>query len=257
LTLKKLETLFAQKNNNVLNVYFTACYPTIDSTTLLLQALQDAKVDIIEVGMPYSDPIADGEVIQQSNMQALQNGFSIDFLFKQLQAAKKTIHVPIILMGYLNPVLQYGIENFCNAAAQAGVAGVILPDLPMQAYEKSYKKYFDNYNLDFIFLVTPQTTTERIKEADALSTGFVYVVSSSSTTGASNATEDKIAYFKKIQKLKLNNPTLIGFGIHDAETYNQACHYANGAIIGSAFIKAISGKKDVTNAAKTFIKTIR
>lgn len=253
----KLEKLFLQQNNNLLNVYCTAGFPTKDSTKEVLLSLQSAGVDMIEVGMPYSDPIADGEVIQKSNMQALQNGMTIELLFEQLNNIKKEITVPLILMGYLNPVLQFGMDKFCKEAANAGVAGIILPDLPMQEYEQVYKKYFSQNNLSFIFLVTPQTSTERIMQADKLSTGFLYAVSSSATTGSSNKGEDKEIYFKKLKSLILQNPLMIGFGINDSKTYLQACKYASGAIIGSAYIKAISVSKNIKKSTASFIKTIR
>ena len=253
----KLEKVFQQQNNNLLNVYCTAGFPKLDSTAEVLLALQNEGVNMIEVGMPYSDPIADGEVIQKSNMQALENGMTIELLFAQLKKVKSNITVPLILMGYLNPVLQFGIENFCKAAFDSGVSGIILPDLPMQEYEQVYKKYFVQNNLSFIFLITPNTSTERIIKADELSSGFLYAVSSSSTTGSNNANEDKEVYFKKLAALKLKNPLMIGFGINDSKTYQTACKYAVGAIIGSAYIKAIAKTKSINKATKAFIKTIR
>jgi tryptophan synthase alpha chain len=253
----KLENLFLQKNKDLLNVYCTAGFPQKESTAEVLLALQKSGVDMIEVGMPYSDPIADGEVIQKSNMQALENGMTIELLFGQLNAVKKEMKVPLILMGYLNPVLQFGIEKFCKAAAYAGVSGIILPDLPMQEYEQFYKKYFVQNNLSFIFLVTPNTSSERIVQADKLSTGFLYAVSSSSTTGNSNITENKEMYFKKLKGLKLKNPLMIGFGINDSKTYQQACKYASGAIIGSAFINAIAKAKNINKTTASYIKSIR
>ena len=253
----KLEKVFQQQNINLLNVYCTAGFPKIDSTAEVILALQKAGVNMIEVGMPYSDPIADGEVIQKSNMQALENGMTIELLFAQLKKIKSKIDVPLILMGYLNPVLQFGIENFCKAAADSGISGIILPDLPMQEYEQVYKKYFVQNNLSFIFLITPNTSTERIIKADELSSGFLYAVSSSSTTGSNNTNEDKEVYFKKLAILKLKNPLMIGFGINDSKTYQTACKYAAGAIIGSAYIKAIAKTSNISKATKAFIKTIR
>lgn len=255
--MNKLDKVFLEKKNNLLNVYCTAGYPQKDSTNKVLLALQNAGVDMIEVGMPYSDPIADGEVIQKSNMKALENGMTIELLFEQLNNVKKKINVPLILMGYLNPVMQYGLEKFCKDASAAGVSGIILPDLPMYEYENIYKKYFTEHNLLFIFLITPQTSIERIIKADKLSSGFLYAVSSSSTTGSINITEDKEKYFKRISALKLNNPLMIGFGINDSKTYATACKYASGGIIGSAYIKALSNVKDINKATNTFIKTIR
>ncbi len=253
----KLTELFQQKKSDLLNVYCTAGYPAKDSTIQVLLALQKHGVDIIEVGMPYSDPIADGPVIQQSNMQALENGMTIELLFTQLNEAKATVTIPIILMGYLNPVLQFGIEKFCKAAAEAGISGLILPDLPMHEYEETYSAVFNKYNLSFIFLVTPQTSAERIKKADKLSTGFLYAVSSSATTGTTGNVEDKKAYFERIAAMKLKNPLMIGFGINDKSSYENACMYARGGIIGSAYIKALGISGDVEGATKTFLETIR
>ena len=253
----KLTQLFQQKNKDLLNVYCTAGYPEKESTEQVLLALQKNGVDMIELGMPYSDPIADGTVIQQSNMVALQNGMTIELLFSQLNKAKTSIHIPIILMGYLNPVLQFGIEKFCEAAATAGVSGIILPDLPMYEYEEMYSDIFKKYNLSFIFLITPQTSAERIKKADKLSSGFLYAVSSSATTGGSSNTEDKQAYFERIASMKLKNPLMIGFGINDHSSFENACMYASGAIIGSAYIKALSASTTLQEATTLFIKTIK
>ena len=253
----KLTQLFQQKNKNLLNVYCTAGYPKLSSTTEVLFALQENGVDMIEVGMPYSDPIADGPVIQQSNMVAIENGMTIELLFEQLNSVKNTITVPLIMMGYLNPVLQYGLEKFCEDAAAAGIAGIILPDLPMHEYEELYAPLFKKYKLCFIFLITPQTSEERIKKADKLSSGFLYAVSSSSTTGSNLNKEDKTAYFEKIADVKLKNPLMIGFGINDRATFDTACNYASGAIIGSAYIKALTENNDINASTENFIQIIR
>ncbi len=253
----KLTILFQTKNKNLLNVYCTAGFPKKESTAEVLLSLQKAGADMIEVGMPYSDPIADGPVIQDSNMIAIANGMTIDLLFKQLKNAQKIIHVPIILMGYLNPVMQYGLEKFCKMAASVGVAGIILPDLPMFEYEHIYKKYFVSNNLSFIFLITPQTSKERILEADKLSTGFIYAVSSNSVTGSTLNNDGQNEYFKKLSSMKLKNPLMIGFGINDKKTFVNACKYASGAIIGSAYIKAIAKAKSIQMATLAFVKTIR
>jgi tryptophan synthase alpha chain len=253
----KLTALFKTKNKNLLNVYFTAGFPKKESTTNVLLALQKSGADMIEVGMPYSDPIADGPVIQDSNMIAIANGMTIELLFKQLKAVKKDIHVPLILMGYLNPVMQYGIEKFCADAAAAGIAGLILPDLPMYEYEHIYKKYFTHNKLSLIFLITPQTSNERILKADALSSGFLYAVSSNSVTGSTLSNEGQNEYFVKLAAMKLKNSLMIGFGINSKETFDNACKYAAGAIVGSAFIKALSKTKNIESATKAFIKTIR
>ena len=252
----KLDLLFENKKENVLNVYCTAGYPAVDSTATILQALQQSGADIIELGMPYSDPIADGPVIQNSNMAAIQNGMTIELLMQQLAEVKSKMHIPIILMGYLNPVLQYGFEKFCKQAAAVGISGLILPDMPMPEYNQLYKKIFEKYQLHPIFLITPQTSDERIKKADKLSKGFVYAVSSASTTGNNNAAGGQQAYFEKLQKMKFKNPVLIGFGIHDNHSFINACKYANGAIIGSAFINKLSHSTDVTQTTADFVKAI-
>ncbi|MBI3883568.1 MAG: tryptophan synthase subunit alpha [Sphingobacteriales bacterium] len=254
--MSKIETLFKQKNNNVLNVYCTAGYPNLDSTISVMQSLQQYGANLIELGMPYSDPLADGEVIQQSGALALENGMTIKVLFEQLKDVKKSVSVPIILMGYMNPVLQYGFENFCKKAAEVGVDGLILPDLPIYEFETEFGSIIKKYGLDFIFLVTPETSEERIREIDVLSTGFIYAVSSSSTTGNNKAIADQEPYFKKLQSLKLNNPILVGFGIKDKATFTAACKYTNGAIIGSAYIKALSNNTDVNVSTKEFLHQV-
>lgn len=254
--MSRLQSLFLQKNKNVLNVYCTAGYPHLQSTLGVMKALQQNGADIIELGMPYSDPLADGPVIQQSNGIALSNGITIAKLFEQLKNFRDQINVPVILMGYMNPVLQYGFEKFCANAAAVGVDGLILPDLPQYEFETAYGAIIKKYQLDFIFLVTPETSEERIRSIDTLSSGFIYAVSSSSTTGNNKAIEDQESYFKKIQAMELKNPVLVGFGIKDRATFQAACKYSNGAIIGSAFIKALEGKKDVQAVTKDFLNSI-
>ena len=253
----KLIQLFKRKNKNLLNVYCTAGFPKLESTTQVLYALQTNGADMIEVGMPYSDPIADGPVIQQSNMVAIENGMTIHFLFEQLNSVKNSITVPLIMMGYLNPVLQYGLEKFCKDASAAGISGIILPDLPMYEYEEVYAPIFKKNGLSFIFLITPQTSEERIKKADSLSSGFLYAVSSSSTTGNNLDTEDKTSYFERIAGMNLKNPLMIGFGINNKPTFETACAYAAGAIIGSAYIKALGENNDVNHATANFLQSIR
>jgi tryptophan synthase alpha chain len=253
----KLIELFNTKNKNLLNVYCTAGFPKKESTTEVLLALQKSGVDMIEVGMPYSDPIADGPVIQESNMVAIANGMTIELLFKQLKTVKKDVHVPIILMGYLNPVMQYGLEKFCTDAAAAGVAGLILPDLPMYEYEHMYKKYFTQNKLSLIFLITPQTSVERILKADALSSGFLYAVSSNSVTGSTLSNDGQNEYFNRLTTIKLQNKLMIGFGINSKDTFANACKYAAGAIVGSAYIKALSKTKNIYTTTASFIKTLR
>ena len=252
-----LDAVFAEKKKNVLNIYCTAGFPLMESTTEVMLALQDAGADIIELGIPYSDPVADGPIIQQSNMQALQNGITLTKIFEQLTQIKNRLHIPVVLMGYINPVLQYGMENFCKDAAACGVSGIILPDLPMYEFEKYYASIFKKYKLNCIFLISPSTSKERMKKADALSGGFLYAVSSSTTTGTQNSSENKINYFKKLAAAKFKNPLLIGFGIQDKTAFEEACQYASGAIIGSAFIQHISTAKNVQKAVKEFVHTIR
>jgi len=254
--MNRLDTLFATKKTNVLNIYCTAGYPQLQSTNEVLMALQNNGADIIELGMPYSDPLADGEVIQASSTVALQNGMTIEKLFEQLQDTRNTIHVPIILMGYMNPILQFGIEKFCTAAKDAGVDGVILPDLPMYEFETMYKELFEKNGLHFIFLVTPETGEERIRKIDSLCSGFIYAVSSSSTTGKNKAIEQQEDYFKKLQQLQLKNPVLVGFGIKDRQTFTAACTYTNGAIIGTAYIRALQNATDINQTTKEFLNSI-
>lgn len=250
--------LFAQKNNRILNIYFTAGYPQLHDTVSIVKSLEEAGADMIEIGIPFSDPIADGPTIQASNQVALDNGISLEVLFQQLEGIRENVNIPIILMGYLNPVVQYGIENFCKKAAELGVDGIILPDLPMREFEMVYKDVFERHNLSHIFLVTPQTSDDRIRKIDQLSSGFIYVVSMDSTTGRTDALSDKQkAYFERIQSMKLANPALIGFGISDHKSFETASEYAQGAIIGSAFIKAISNGKPLKESVEKFVKSIK
>ncbi len=255
--MNKLDELFSIKKNRLLNIFCTAGYPRKESTTDVILALQKHGADMIEIGMPYSDPIADGPVIQQSNMIALQNGMNMSLLFEQLNDIKEQIRIPIILMGYLNPVLQYGMEKFCEDASRAGVSGIILPDLPMYEYETYYSSIFKKQGLHFIFLVTPETSNERIKKADKLSRGFLYAVSSSATTGGVGQQCSPEDYFERLQAMKLKNPVLIGFGISDKESFKRACSYASGAIIGSAYIKALSHSENIDHDTALFIAGIK
>lgn len=251
--MSRIQDLFARKQKNVLNVYCTAGYPTLESTVPVMQALQESGADLIELGIPYSDPLADGPVIQASGAKAIANGMTVATLFAQLKDVRQTIHVPLVLMGYFNQVLQYGFEKFCADASAVGVDGLILPDLPMYEFETFYGEVMRRHDLDFIFLVTPETSEERIKKLDGLSTGFLYAVSSSSTTGSDKKLEDGAAYFARLKSLKLKNPVLVGFGIKDKETFNAACMHGAGAIIGSAYIKALEGKENVAEVTKSFI----
>jgi tryptophan synthase alpha chain len=252
----RIDQLFARKQHGILNIYCTAGFPQLNDTLPVMTALQQHGADLIELGMPFSDPLADGPVIQDSSAKALQNGMSLHKLFEQLSGFRERIHVPVILMGYLNPVLTYGVEAFCAKCAEVGVDGIIVPDLPMAEYENEYRPVFDRYNLHLIFLVTPETSEARIRKIDSLSKGFLYAVSSSSTTGKDKDMKDQQAYFERLKKLQLTNPVLIGFGIKDKVTFDTAASYANGAIIGTAFIKAIEHSEDIDGTVKTFIKGI-
>jgi tryptophan synthase alpha chain len=252
----RLKKLFDAKSSKVLNVYCTAGYPSLDSTMTIIAALEKNGADLIELGMPYSDPLADGLVIQESGAKALENGMSIEVLFDQLKHLRPTIHVPVILMGYMNPVLQFGFEKFCEAAAAVGVDGLILPDMPAYEFESKYGAVVKKHHLDFIFLVTPETPTERIQYLDSLSTGFIYAVSSSATTGSALNFDMVDAYLQKLKQLQLNNPILVGFGVKDAASFELASKHTAGAIIGSAYIKALENSKDVTATTAKFLSSI-
>ena len=252
----RLSQLFDRKKERVLNVYCTAGYPAPDGTLEMIHAMQEAGADIIELGMPYSDPLADGPVIQSSSQTAIANGMTIDRLFRQLANMRARLHIPVILMGYLNPVLQYGFERFCRDASAVGVDGLILPDLPEFEFDSVYGPVIRNHGLDFVFLVTPETSEERVRRLDALSSGFLYAVSSSSITGAGKDMSKAAEYLERLKGYGLSNPILVGFGIHDKAGFDEACRHANGAIIGSAFIKAVGNAGDPVDAAKGFIQGI-
>ncbi len=254
--MNRIDQLFAAKKERVLNIYCTAGYPALEDTLPVMTALQAHGADMIELGMPFSDPLADGPVIQDSSTRALQNGMTIKKLFQQLKGFRKDIHVPVILMGYLNPVLQFGVEAFLQHCAEAGVDGIILPDLPMAEYEQDYKPLFEKYGLHLIFLVTPETSDARIRQIDAASNGFVYAVSSSSTTGKDKDMKAQQVYFERLKKLQLQHPVLIGFGIKDKATFDAACAYSNGAIIGTAFIKAVENSRSLDKDIQQFIQTV-
>jgi tryptophan synthase alpha chain len=255
--MNKITKLFQEKKN-ILSVYFTAGFPKLNDTNLIITELENAGVDLIEVGMPFSDPLADGPTIQRSSEHALENGMSIKLLFDQLKELKGRTTVPLILMGYLNPVIQYGVERFCEDAAGIGILGIILPDLPVQEYLDKYRSVFEKYDIKNIFLITPQTSEARIRMIDEHSSGFIYVVSSASTTGGNDSirTEQK-EYFNRIKGMNLKNPIVIGFGIHDHSSFMNACEYANGGIIGSAFIKALGEGKDLKKDIPDFVDGIR
>jgi len=255
--MSSIQQLFASKQQRVLNVYCTAGFPQLDSTLPVMKALQSNGADLIELGMPYSDPLADGLVIQASSAKALANGMTIATLFKQLKDFRKDIHVPVILMGYMNPVLQYGFEKFCADAAAVGISGLILPDLPEYEFETEYGAIIKKYGLDFVFLVTPETSEARVRRLDELSTGFLYAVSSSSTTGNEKDFNEVEKYLQRLKGMKLKNPVLVGFGIKDRSTFDAACKYANGAIIGTAAIKVLEKATNIDAALKTFLEGIK
>ena len=254
----RIDTLFTEKADHILSMYFTAGYPNLGDTRKIMKALQDGGADVIEVGIPFSDPVADGPTIQKSNQQALENGMNMKLLFDQLEGMRSEIDIPVLLMGYFNPVMQYGLEKFCARCQEIGIDGLILPDLPVYEYRKFYKETFIKYGLHNIYLITPQTSEERIKEIDDHTEGFIYMVSSASTTGAKGAvSEVQEAYFARIQMLRLKNPRLIGFGISNNETFERACRYASGAIIGSAFIDLLEKSDNMENDIKQFVKGIK
>lgn len=256
--MSRIKQLFQHKRENVLNIYFTAGFPTLESTEAVILSLEQAGADLIEIGMPYSDPLADGPTIQQSGQVALANGMTLDILFSQIESARKKTDIPLVLMGYFNQVMQYGEQRFIDRCSEVGIDGLILPDLPVYEYETFYKDMIEQAGLDISFLITPQTNPERILKIDELTRGFLYMVSNSSITGAKKGISDKqIAYFNRIKAMELNNPRLIGFGISDHESFSTACQYANGAIIGSAYINALKDSKDIRQTTHDFVKMVR
>ena len=255
--MNRLKELFDRKKEPILSIYFTAGYPELNSTLDIAHALEQAGVDFIEIGFPYSDPLADGPVIQQSSQKALNNGMNLQVLFKQLEGLRSRISIPVLLMGYVNPVLQYGVKNFCDKCADLGIDGIIVPDLPMYEYEDLYKDYFKDNDLSNIFLVTPQTSEERIRKIDELTDGFIYLLSSSSTTGKNlSISEVGDAYFSRIQSMNLKNPTMIGFGISDKRSFDKAAEYTRGAIVGSAFVKTLA-EDNYLEKIPAFVKGLR
>ncbi len=251
-----MKTLFKNKKN-ILNIYLTAGYPKLEDTVTIVQELAKNGVAMVEIGMPFSDPLADGTTIQNSSAIAIQNGITLAKIFNQITEIRKTVTIPIVLMGYYNQILQYGADSFFKKAKEVGVNGFIIPDLPLDIYKTEYKATLENLGLDMIFLITPQTTDARIKLLDEASSGFLYVVSSFATTGSQNdIVQKQIDYFKRLDKLALTNPRLIGFGIHNKTTFDTACQFANGAIIGSAFIKALANTNNIKQTVKEFVKSV-
>ncbi len=258
MTSNRINQLFEKKKNNILSVYFTAGFPKIDDTVKIIQELEKNGVDLIEIGMPFSDPTADGPTIQRSSEIALKNGMSLNLLFEQLKEIRQTVSIPLVLMGYINPVYQYGIDKFCRKCTEIGIDGTIVPDLPLDEFERAYKAKFSAAGIHNILLITPQTSEQRIREIDEASSGFIYMVSSASTTGAGKKVEDfHVDYFERIAGMNLKNPRLIGFGISDRSTFANACKYAQGAIIGSAFVSLLKNSenlgKDIADFAKALL----
>lgn len=256
-TMNRIDQAFIDKKERLLNVYFTAGYPGLEDTLSIATALDNGGADLIEIGLPFSDPVADGPTIQESSTKALANGMTLNKLFEQLADLRKQVSVPVLLMGYINPVLQYGFEAFCAKCAEVGIDGLILPDLPMYEYEEMYQGVLEKYGLYNVFLITPQTSEERIRKIDELSKGFIYMVSSASTTGAKKGiSSQQVSYFQKVNALNLKNKRLIGFGISDNESFAKACDYADGAIIGSAFIKLLE-KDPSPDSIKNYIQSVK
>lgn len=241
--MNSIKNIFQTKNREVLSIYFTAGFPNLEDTKSVIQELEKAGVDFIEVGLPYSDPLADGPTIQNSSQKALQNGINLDIVFEQLMTIKNTNKTPLVLMGYLNQMLKYGEDKFCQKVVDCGIDTVILPDLPMVEYENHYRHLFEKYGINNVFLITPQTTEDRIRKIDSYSKSFIYMVASSSITGAKGEiSQQQIDYFQRIKSMNLKSNLVIGFGISDHKTFSKACEYANGAIIGSAFINFLEEK---------------
>lgn len=245
-----------EETKKLLSIYFTAGYPHLNDTATIIQDLEKSGVDMIEIGLPFSDPLADGPTIQASSTQALKNGMTTEVLFNQLKDIRKTVSIPLIIMGYFNPILQYGVEAFCKKCQEVGIDGLIIPDLPVDVYHKDYKATFEKYGLINVFLITPQTSDDRIHFIDSVSNGFIYMVSSASVTGSqSGFGVENTTYFERIANMNLKNPQIIGFGISDNKTFTQATQFAKGAIIGSAFIKFLNDKS--VSAIHEFVKAIK
>lgn len=254
----RISTLFAEKKKNLLSIFTTAGYPRLDSTIAVVKALEKSGADLVEIGIPFSDPVADGPVIQESNSIALGNGITLQKILEQVRELRQSCKIPIVLMGYLNPVMQFGVERFCEEASQAGVDGIILPDLPFDEYDLVYRSLFEAHGLAMIFLISPTTSVERIQQIDHISRGFIYAVSASSTTGVKeDFSPEQIAYFERLSTMKLTNPLLIGFGISNHQTLSTACRYAAGAIVGSAFVSKIKDSADIDGDVTQFIQRIK
>jgi tryptophan synthase alpha chain len=256
--MNKISDLFQKKQRNILSIYFTAGFPCLNDTANIIRELQGSSIDMVEVGIPFSDPMADGPVIQGSSTVALRNGMNLKRLFKQLESIREEVKIPLIMMGYLNPVMQYGFEKFCRDCQKAGVSGMIIPDLPFKEYLNEYKPLADRYGLKMIMLITPETSEERIRRIDSHTDGFIYMVSSAATTGAQKSFDgEKQAYFRRINAMGLRNPLMIGFGISNRETLSAAFENASGAIIGSKFIHLLAEEKTPGEAVRKLMNILQ
>ena len=255
--MNRIKTLFSNKSVNVLSVYFTAGFPSLDDTAGIIKFLEKSKADMIEIGIPFSDPVADGQVIQESSSKALANGMNLKLLFQQLQHIRENVTIPLVMMGYFNPVLHMGMDKFLEHCSFTGIDGVIIPDLPVEEYMEHYEQLFRKYGIINIFLITPQTTEQRIRFIDDISQGFIYLVSSSSTTGIKKGFDERqTAYFRRVKEMNLKNPCLAGFGISDRQAFHTVCRFVNGAIIGSAFIKSLEGQGNIEEKISKFMGSI-
>lgn len=256
--MNRINHLFSSKEKDLLSIYFCAGHPTLEGTAEVIKTLQDNGVKMVEIGIPFSDPMADGVVIQNAATQALRNGMSLKVLFEQLKDIRKTVTIPLVLMGYLNPIMQFGFEHFCKQCTECGVDGMIIPDLPFKDYQEHYRIIAERYNLRIIMLITPETSEERVREIDEHTDGFIYMVSSASTTGAQQDFDvQKRNYFKRIEEMKLRNPRMVGFGISNKATFKAACEHASGAIIGSRFVTLLEEEKDPQQAITTLLNGLK
>ncbi len=256
--MNRIKKLFSEKKENILSVYFTAGFPKLNDTVPVLKQLEASGVDMVEIGIPFSDPVADGSIIQHSGACALANGMRVEVLFEQLKEIRGQVKMPLVIMSYLNPVFQYGMKRFCADCEKAGIDGIILPDLPMLEYQKNYQELFEKHGLKMIFLISPQTSDARIREIDAVSDAFIYMVASASVTGTKKGvSEEQIAYFERVKKLGLKNPLVVGFGISGHDDYATVSRYVPGVIVGSAFIKSLGDSENHKRDIDSFVKSIR
>lgn len=255
--MNRINQLFSKKQKNLLSIYFCAGAPTLEDTAKVIETLEKNGVSTIEIGIPFSDPMADGKVIQNASTQALRNGMSLKLLFEQLRDIRKKVKMPLLFMGYLNPIMRFGFENFCQKCNECGIDGVVIPDLPFKDYQEEYRPIAERYDIKMIMLITPETSEERIREIDENTDGFIYMVSSAATTGAQQDFDaQKQAYFKKIGEMQLKNPLIVGFGISNKATFEAACKHTSGAIVGSRFVTLLEEKRDAEKAIQTLIKEL-